>query len=682
MKNETLLNDVKEDLETIKRLFEKLLRECKDPYYLSYYSDFQSKVTSVLKKFFNKTELLIDRYDDLNPLKNPLKKPFNLILPKLEKLSGKNVYKINSDYSFAFFVGTLLYTLSDDTPPLNENEVATLVSLHGAKAERYFYDFNPSFIKNLPYFIKSFDFSNLDQEKIFRSINKTALSPIFRRVNYCTLYIFLLFFRKNEELLNFIKAYFSLKTLKDYDKNSLLVKTLNQLRFLTIETDLKSLLIDTLNTCDFDLEHVKDPIPDFLFQRINFVKSSNFFMKIKYNFTDLLKDNIKNLITTKCAPIQFDDFQEESFSYDSIFEELKKLYLIYMTCVRLQKEERVPYTKLSSFWSFPVSVSNFLFPAGIVDFSIFDFMDFEKKESDYQTKFDSSSWIEKKLKNYFYEKFKTAINSTKETIKLYEKQSSFDCIAETLLASSNSSLEHKKFCIYSYDLGYQVEKFISKADAPRSNLLTYLRNIYHILRKKGFIWFLFGLYEIRLKILDQKPELLEIFDEYFGKKLPYLYFFISGKKKSDNDEQKVSPILCFIAFYSVFSQYSESIIYEENKLLLKSRYKTLLAFVAEKILGFNGPFTELFKKLYTELDKLEKRPVEELRYLSDPFDITEVSNNSNSYALVITLDEAYEYGKKLMNFFFKKNDELKKEKNFLSLSLKKQPGSNQLSFWS
>jgi hypothetical protein len=115
---------------------------------------------------------------------------------------------------------------------------------------------------------------------------------------------------------------------------------------------------------------------------------------------------------------------------------------------------------------------------------------------------------------------------------------------------------------------------------------------------------------------------------------------------------------------------------------LKSRYKTLLAFVAEKILGFNGPFTELFKKLYTELDKLEKRPVEELRYLSDPFDITEVSNNSNSYALVITLDEAYEYGKKLMDLFFKKNDESKKEKNFLSLSLKKQPGSNQLSFWS
>ncbi|MGC9100836.1 MAG: hypothetical protein ACP5HC_06230 [Caldisericum sp.] len=682
MKNETILNDIKEDLETIKRLFEKLIRECKDPYYLSYYTDFQSKTISVLKKFFDKTELLIDHYDDLNPLKNDLKEPFNLILPKLEKLSGKNVYKINSDYSFAFFVGTLLYAFSDDTLPLNENEVATLISLHGAKAERYFYDFNPSLIKTLSYFMKGFDFSNLDQEKIFRSINKTALSPIFRRVNYCTLYIFLLFFRKNEELLNFIKAYFSLKTLKDYDKNSLLIETFKQLKFLTTETDLKSLLTDTLNTCEFDLERVKNPIPDFLSQRINFVKSNNFFIRVEYNFTDLLKDSIKNLTTTKCASAQLDDFQKELSFHGSIFEELKKLYLTYVTCMKLKKAETFSHKILSGFWNFPVSGSSFLFPSGIVDFSIFDFIDFEKKELDSQPELNFSSWIKEKLKDFFYEKFKTAINSAKKIIKFYEKQASFDCIAETLLTSLNLSLEHKKIYIYGYDLGYQVGKFISKADAPRSNLLTYLRNIYHILRRKGLVWFLFGLYEIRLKILDQKTELLEIFDEYFGKKLPYLYFFISGKKKNNNDEQKIGPILYFIAFYSAFSQYSHSITYEENKLLFKPHYNTLSAFVAEKILGFNGPFTELFKKLYTELDKLEKRSVEELQYLSDPFNITEISDNSNSYALVITLDEAYGYGKKLIDLFLKKSNESKKEKNFLSLNLEKQLGSNQLSFWS
>ena len=682
MKNETLLNDIKEDLETIKRSFEQLIKECKDPYYLSYYTNFQSKVKSVLKNFFDKTVLLIDHYDDLNPFKEDLKEPLNLILPKIEKLSGKNVYKINSDYSFAFFVGTLLYALSDDTLPLNENEVATLISLHSAKTERYFYDFNPSFIKTLSYFMKGFDFSKLDQEKIFRSINKTALSPIFKRVSYYTLYIFLLFFRKNEELLNFIKVYFSLKTLKDYDKNSLLIETFNQLKFLTTETDLKSLLTDTLNTCEFDLERVKNPIPDFLSQRINFVKSNNFFIRVEYNFTDLLKDSIKNLIRTKCAPIQPDDFQEESFSYGSIFEELKKLYLTYVTCMKLRKAEKFSHKILPGFWSFPVSVSSLLFPSGIVDFSIFDFIDFEKKESDPQTELDFSSWIEEKLKDFFYEKFKTAINSAKKIIKLYERQASFDCIAETLLASLNLSLEHKKIYIYGYDLGYQVGKLISKANAPRPNLLTYLRNIYHILRRKGLFWFLLGLYEVRSKILDQKPELLEIFDEYFGKKLPYLYFFISGKKKNNNDEQKIGPILCFIAFYSVFSQYSHSVTYEENKLLFKPHYNTLSAFVAEKILGFDGPFTELFKKLYTEFDKLEKRPVEELQYLSDPFNITEISDDSNSYALVITLDKAYEYGKKLMDLFFRKNDESKKEKNFLFLNLKKQPGSKQLSFWS
>ncbi|PMP93445.1 MAG: hypothetical protein C0169_07800, partial [Thermodesulfobacterium geofontis] len=515
IKNETILNEVKENLETIKRSFEQLIKECKDLYYLNYCTNFQTRVTTALKNFFDKIMLLIDCYDNLNFLKEDLKEPLNLILPKIEKLSGKNVYKINSDYSFAFFVGTLLYALSDDTLPLNEKEIATLISFHGAKAERYFYDFNPSFIKTLSYFMKSFDFSNLDQEKIFKSINKVALSSIFKRVNYYTLYVFLLFFRKNEELLKFVKAYFSLKTLKDYDKNSLFIETLNQLKFLTTETDLKSLFTDNLNTYEFGLKCVKNPTPNFLSQRINLVKSKNFFMRVKYNFTDLLKDSIKNLITTRCTPIQLDDLQKELSFHDSILEELKKLYLIYITCGKLQKAENFSYKILSFFWSFPVSVSSLLFPSGIVDFSIFDFIGFEKEELDHQPEFNFSSWIEKELKDSFYKEFKTAINSTKEIIKLHEKQSCFDRIAEILLAASNLSLEDRKFYIYSHDFGYQVEKLISKANVPISNLITYLRNIYHILRKKGLIWFLLGSYEIRSRILNQKPELIEIFDDYF-----------------------------------------------------------------------------------------------------------------------------------------------------------------------
>ena len=225
MQIESIFAILKNRLSVIQDTFENLVKNYKNTWSSCYYLQISTGfLVAILNNILNKIIILAKHNKNLNPLKEDLKKPLEILYPQLRQI--EDVHETDKEYVLAFLVGTFLYALTNETPPLNEKEIATIISLCGTKHSEIF-RISAFSKENMLTFIKGFDFSKLNQEDIFRNIDKTALSNIFaskNTENFCT---FLLFFKNNKKLLDLAKFYFSMKSLGNYSSGKVYLEILS-----------------------------------------------------------------------------------------------------------------------------------------------------------------------------------------------------------------------------------------------------------------------------------------------------------------------------------------------------------------------------------------------------------------------------------------------------------------------
>ena len=227
---ESIFARLKDRLSIMQTAFENLVKNHNTKNYKHVSSSYHYPQIStgfliaILNNIHNKIIILAKHNKNLNPLKKDLQKPLEILYLLLEKV--ENVHETNKEYALSFIVGTFLYALTNETSPLNEKEIAKIISFYGTKHSTIF-RISTFSKKDILAFIKGFNFLKLDQEDIFRNIDKTALSNIFTNKDIENFCAFLLFFKNNKKLLELVKFYFSIKSLRNYDSEKVHLEILN-----------------------------------------------------------------------------------------------------------------------------------------------------------------------------------------------------------------------------------------------------------------------------------------------------------------------------------------------------------------------------------------------------------------------------------------------------------------------